>query len=267
LQLQICLYGLRQSGYHWHSHLDSTLTNLGLTKTTADPCLYRSEDGNTAVLIYVDDIILVGTTPMIDKLKKGIGDKMDFTDDGSINWFLSVKYEYNIERGTLNMSQSAYAREILANARMENCKPAATPMTDRLYSSDEPLSNDDAKAMALVPFRRLPVVGGLMYLTTCTRPDLCYAVNQLCRHMASPRPEHWAALKRTLRYLQGTKNLGLCFNRQEHTSITGYSDADWAGDIQTRKSTSGFCFIMAGACITFRVMTQRCVALSTYIYS
>ena len=102
-----------------------------------------------------------------------------------------------------------------------------------------------------------------MYLSVCSRPDIAFAVGSLARHSAKPGKSHWTAVKRVLRYLSGTINQGIIFRRSESASIVGYSDADWAGDRQDRKSTSGYLFQIAGGPISWRSKKQDTVALST----
>ncbi|KAG3230861.1 hypothetical protein PI124_g24042 [Phytophthora idaei] len=115
--------------------------------------------------------------------------------------------------------------------------------------------------MKNVPYRS--AVGGLMYLMVATRPDLAAAVGVLSQFAADPCPTHWQALKRVLRYLQATPTHGLEFSREDSCGVCGYSDADWAGDIESRRSTSGYAFMMNGGCISWGSKKQRTVALSS----
>jgi len=103
-----------------------------------------------------------------------------------------------------------------------------------------------------------------MYLATCTRPDIAYAVGTLARFSSKPNQTHWVAAKRVLRYLKGTANLGIIFSGgDEPRSCVGYSDADWAGDKEDRRSTSGYIFQIAGGPVSWRSRKQDTVALST----
>ena len=104
------------------------------------------------------------------------------------------------------------------------------------------------------------VVGSLMYLSVCTRPDIAYAVGTFS---SKPGKSHWMAVKRVLRYLKGTVNYGIIFKGGERKNLMGYSDADWAGDRQDRKSTSGYLFQLAGGPISWRSKNQDSIALST----
>ncbi|XP_062103976.1 secreted RxLR effector protein 161-like [Humulus lupulus] len=116
--------------------------------------------------------------------------------------------------------------------------------------------------MDKVPYSN--VVGSIMYLMVCTRPDLAYAISVLSKYMANPRKEHWEAMKWVFRYLLGSTEMGLKFTKKLNcTLIEGYNDADYAGDRDNRKSTSAYFFLVEGNCVSWIVQLQPVVALST----
>ena len=106
-------------------------------------------------------------------------------------------------------------------------------------------------------------VGSLMYLSVSTRPDITYAVGNLARFCSKPTKAHWTAMKRVLRYLKGTVNYGIRYSQKSSSDCVGFSDADWAGDIDDRKSTSGYLFQISGGPVAWKSKKQSCVALST----
>ena len=106
------------------------------------------------------------------------------------------------------------------------------------------------------------VVGSLMYAMLCTRPDICYAVGLVSRYQSNPGEAHWKAVKRILRYLKGTMDYSLCYQGKD-LLLRGYTNADWAGDVDERKSTSGFIFLLGNSAISWSSKKQTCVALST----
>ena len=106
-------------------------------------------------------------------------------------------------------------------------------------------------------------VGSLLYLATKTRPDISFAVSNVARHCSRPTEKHWSAVKRIFRYLCGTKDFGIMYSKQKLFNCIGYSDADFAGDHNDRKSTSGYCFVISGSLVAWRTSKQTCVALST----
>ena len=105
-------------------------------------------------------------------------------------------------------------------------------------------------------------VGSLMYAMMCTRPDICFAVGLVSRYQSNPRREHWKAVKRILRYLKGTMDYCLCYQGSD-LRLIGYSDADWGGDLDQRKSTSGYVFLLNKGAISWSSKKQTCIALST----
>lgn len=266
MELQKCIYGLRASGRHWNRHLHQTLLKLGFKQSNADPCLYlrvSKERTFAAIIIYVDDILVTATDTDMVEIKDALKSNYPIKDAGPLSWFLGCSINYDRRKGMLSISQTEFAKNILSRAKMTSCNPVSVPITERLTIPEEPPSQDELQELKNIPYRS--VVGALLYLAVCTRPDLAYTVNQLTRFLSAPRLVHWQAAKRALRYIQGTKTLGLHYQRSDTTdfNLLGFSDADWAGDTDTRKSTTGFCFTLASATISWRVQTQRCVALST----
>ena len=264
VRLVKCLYGLKKSGRHWHLHLRATLIKMGFRQSEADPCLFLRDGGTLLILMYVDDLMIAGPDKAVEEVVTALKAAYELTDHGQLAWFLGCAVDYDRDNGTLALGQPAYIADILHRANMGDCKATTTPMVDRPSEAATPPSQEEEAILRKIPFRE--VLGALLYLSTCTRPDITFAVNQIARFTSRPRLEHWTALKRVLRYLQGTRGNGLLFRRsavQEALRIDGYADADWAGDATTRKSTSGFIFTAAGAAIAWRSQAQRCVALST----
>ena len=138
-----------------------------------------------------------------------------------------------------------------------NCKPVSTPAD--INSHLEPSTNDSE---LVDQTNYMSAVGSLLYLSTKTRPDIAYAVENVPKYCSKPNNKHWNAVKRIFRYLKGTIDLGIsyCNNKYE---LVGYSDADWAGDRNDRKSTSGYRFLLHNTIISWRSVKQSCVALST----
>ena len=149
-----------------------------------------------------------------------------------------------------------YTKEVLQKFQMENSKPVAIPVeagTKLVKASEESqLFNQKTFKSA---------VGSLLFLSTKTRPDIAYAVGNVARFSSKPTTQHWCAVKRIMKYLKGTLNYGLLYDTTG--DLTGYSDVDWAGDLDDRKSTSGYVFKMSGAAISWNSKKQTCVALYT----
>lgn len=180
------------------------------------------------LLVYVDDLILTGNHEhtnqfFIDCLNKEFAIK----DLGELNYFLGLEVTYTTNGLFLN--QSKYAREILDRAKMMDAKPVYTPLSSNIsFTSDGELYPD--------PTHYRSIVGALQYLTI-TRPDISYAVNQVSQFLHAPTLTHFQEVKRILRYIKGTLAFGLSFTKPSHQSLIGFSDADWARCLETRRST------------------------------
>jgi hypothetical protein len=158
-------------------------------------------------------------------------------------------------KGGLWLGQTKYIADLLEKFGMAACKPSKTPMDPGLTLEKEGPAIEEG-----TPYARL--VGVLMYAATHTRPDIAFAVGVLSRHMAEPHQQHWLAAKRVLHYLAGTPEYGLMFTKEGGKSITAYGDADYAGDVLGRKSTSGTVVLKNGAPLAQKSKLQTTVATS-----
>ncbi len=190
--------------------------------------------------------------------KAALAKKFEVVDNGNIDYFLKMAITRDRQSRTLMISQPNYVETILTKFGMLDCKPVATPM-DANASFDK-LSDED-KRFDRTTYQQ--AIGCLTYLATRTRPDIAASVGILARFMADPGPAHWSAVKRILRYLQGTRNYGLVFVGGDQDTLLGYSDSDWAGDIITRRSTSGYVFQLGQSTISWCSKRQQTVAKSS----
>ena len=261
-RLKRSIYGLKQSPRCWNHALDGQLKKMGFNQGASDPCLYISLDSEGVtflVVVYVDDIVLGGKSKTkMNAVKEELSQNFEMKDLGPLHHFLGAEIIQDQLTRVIWIGQPSFTEKILRKFDMYDCKPVGTPVNPdvRLVSGES--SNDSCNQQLYQA-----VVGSLLYRSTKTRPDIAYAVSSVARFCACPTKEHWTAVKRILRYLKGTSNLGLLYRDNTPTEITGYSDADWAGDIGDRKSTSGYAFLLGGAAISWKSNKQTCVALST----
>uniref|UniRef100_H3H7U1 Integrase catalytic domain-containing protein n=1 Tax=Phytophthora ramorum TaxID=164328 RepID=H3H7U1_PHYRM len=258
LELVKAIYGLKQSSRVWNETFDEFMCSIGFQVSAFDPCLYiKVVDGQCVlVLVYVDDVLITGSSPeLISRTKTDLKTRFEMTDSGKCAFVLGIELVDGPD-GSVTMCQRRYVDDILKRFAMDECKAVVSPvdMSTRLVPSD-------AATKVNAPFRE--AVGALMHLMTATRPDIAYAVGYVSRFMENPQEEHWVAVKRIFRYLQGTKTHGICFKPGDKVDFRGYSDADWAGDLADRKSTSGYTFMLMSAPVSWGSKKQSSVSLST----
>ena len=257
LRLKKALYGLKQAPRAWNSRIDKYFQEKGFTKCPYEHALYvKEKDGDILIVcLYVDDLIFTGSNPsLFEEFKRVMIKEFEMTDIGLMAYYLGIEVKQK-EEGIF-ISQESYAKEILKRFKMNDCKPISTPVECGVKLS----KYDEGEDIDPTFFKSL--VGSLRYLT-CTRPDILYAVGLVSRYMENPKTTHFKAAKRILRYIKGTINFGLLYSFSNDYKLVGYSDSDWGGDVDDRKSTTGFVFFMGDTAFTWMSKKQPIVTLST----
>ena len=266
-KLKKSIYGLKQSARCWNTTLDEYLKSVGYRKGNADGCIYvksmKVVNGHISFVIlgvYVDDIIPVSNdTALLKAEKAALCERFEMVDQGEIHYLLGMSIKRDRESRTLTISQPNYVEKVLRKFGMENCKPVSTPLEpgrrfQQLSPNDEPFDVQTYQQ----------AIGSLTYVSTATRPDIAAAVGVLSQYMSKPSKDHWTGVKRILRYLKGTLKYGLKFSvHEEEPELFGYSDADWAGDVDTRRSTSGYVFQIGTSTVSWSSRKQATVAKSS----
>jgi len=186
----------------------------------------------------------------------------DMKDLGATRHILGMEIFRDRSNGKLWLSQQKYVEKILLRFGMNNVKPVSVPLAShfKLSSSLCPNTHEEKEYMSQIPYAN--VVGCLMYAMVCTRPDISHAVGVVSRYMANPGKEHWSAVKWVLRYLRGTSSYCITYNKSSEF-VCGYVDSDFVGDLDKRRSTSGYVFTLAGGAISWMPKLQNIVTLST----
>ncbi|XP_059076124.1 uncharacterized mitochondrial protein AtMg00810-like [Cryptomeria japonica] len=233
-------------------------TSLGFCKNDADSNIYFkvSNDEMLILVLYVDGLFLTGKDELIIRCKKELASEFEMKDLGLMHYFLGL--EVWQRSNEIFPSQGMYTIDILKRFRMMDCKPMSTPMESNLKKLSVSAANSDFAD----PSKYKQLIGSLMYLVN-TRPNICYVVNALSQFMSMPKHVHLVAAKHILRYLRGTVGYGLKYPLKSPITLESYSDADWAGSVKDRKSTSGFFFNLGSAVISWACRKQSSVALST----
>jgi len=239
-KLQRSLYGLKQAPRCWNKKFKNMLRNFDLKETKADPCVFVSNKNNQllTVAIFVDDGLIAATNnELVDTMVNYLKDNFE-TKEGELDHFLGIEIDQRPD-GSIFIHQSSYCKRILERFNMEEANVLHIP-ADPQHSLDPNLSG--SLEAGEVPYRES--VGSLLYLSQITRPDITFAVNLVSRYLEKPLTIHWNAVKRIFKYLKGTFNYGLIYDSSVTPKLRGYSDADYAGDTITRRSTSGFIFMV-----------------------
>ncbi|KAG7584504.1 Reverse transcriptase RNA-dependent DNA polymerase [Arabidopsis suecica] len=256
VKLQRSLYGLKQSGRMWYNRLSDYLLKKGYVYNEICPCVFikKSPSGFVIIAVYVDDLNIIGTQKEIDDARTHMKEEFEMKDLGKTKFCLGLQIEH-FQDGIF-VHQSNYTKRIIKRFYMDKAHPLSTPMVNRSLNVD----NDEILGPE-VPY--MSVIGGLMYLANCTRPDIAFATNLLARYNSSPTHRHWNGIKHIFRYLQGTIDLGLFYPRNSAFGLVGFADAGYLSDPHKSRSQTGYVFTIGGTAISWRSQKQTLVATSS----
>ena len=263
------LYGLKQAPRMWWIKLDSYLQSIGFTRGTADHSIYvqRSDQELVILTVYVDDLLIISNKmSAVERTKRELKRKFEMSDMGEAHYILGIRITRDRAMRKVYLSQEKYVKNILKKFGMEDCKPISTPLevNQGLSKSMSPQTARDREYMATIPYRQ--AVGSLMHAMIGTRLDICYAVGAVSQFMSDPGKEHWTAVKRILRYLQGTQDYQLELSGSDNSTtvvLHGYCDADWGSNPDNRRSVSGYAFSLGRGTINWSSKRQPTTALSS----
>ncbi|GAA0149146.1 transmembrane signal receptor [Lithospermum erythrorhizon] len=213
------------------------------------------------MLVYVDDILVTGNRLSdVHSFISALSSHFVTRDLGEFNFFLGIEAVKQSD-GALLLSKKQYMIDLLKKANMLNCKPVSTPMSTSA-SMDEASLADIPSSTSVDPTLYRHLVGSLQYLTL-NRPDLFFAVNRVFQHMHALTAKHFGLVKRILRYVKSTIELGLLITPSSDFTIQVFSDADWAGSSSDRRSTGGYVVYLGSNIVSWQSKKQRTVARSS----
>jgi transposase InsO family protein len=248
------LPGLRQVGRNWHEMFTQWLQRNGFTQCPVDPCLFYTASRDMFVSTHVDDCLF---GPVDEDTYQILLKKLeaDFkVTSGLLSWFLGIAITQD---GThIVMSQEQYALRVLKRFSMDDCATVSSPMIISANSVE-----DNTGAVDLKLYRS--AIGSLIHLAKWTRPDLAFAISYCARAMAKPTELYWTYVKRIFRYLRKTASHAIAYKKGVTASLIGYSDSDFANCSTSRKSISGFVFVVDKGPISWKSSKQELVATST----
>jgi hypothetical protein len=233
-RLRKAIYGLKQAPRAWYTALKNAILQLGFHNSKADSSLFIYSQGSiiSYFLVYVDDLVITGNnSTFVASIIKQLGAKFSLKDMGLLHFFLGI--EVVPTQAGLFLSQHKYVGVLLSNTNMSAAKDVSTPFSTsqslKLVDGTAPVDSSD--------FRR--IIGSLQYLSL-THPDMSFAINKLSQFMHKPTQTHWTATKRLLRYLKQTIFHGIQISKSGLPLLTTFSNADWAGNVNDRTSTSAY---------------------------
>jgi hypothetical protein len=236
-KLDNAIYGLKQAPRAWYSWLSTKLLQLGFEMSKEDTSLFIYAKGKVTIflLIYVDDIIVTSSSSeAITSLLSDLRSDFALKDLRDLHYFLGIEVK-KVKDGEILLTQKKYAADILAKAGMSKCKTVGTPLPmSEQYSTYKGTPLDAKEAT-----RYRSIVGALQYLTLI-RPDISFSVNKVCQFLHNPTSVHMMDVKRMFRYIQRTIKWGIQFLKGSFLMVSAFSDADWAGCPDVRRSTGGF---------------------------
>jgi hypothetical protein len=258
VRLKKALYGMKQSARCWQEHLLAIMQELGYLRLSSDQCIYINSQGEEIIIvaIYVDDLFVFSESPAsADKFCDSLGEQVKLRKLGRPNKIIGMQIDY--EESFIKIHQADYVDEILTRFGMTDAKPCKTPIVD--------MSEKEIMESPPLPSNKeyMEAVGCLLNLSNNTRLDIVYAISILSEKMQNPTELDWKRVKRVFRYLRGTRDFGLRYEKDIELSIQVYSDADFAGCETTRKSRTGILALLGNAPVIWMSKKQPLVTLST----
>ncbi|CAI7880644.1 unnamed protein product [Closterium sp. NIES-54] len=258
------VYGLCQAPREWHDTLRTTLAALGFAPSIADLSLFLRTDTSLSpfyVLVYVDDLVFsTADTEAMTLVKSELQKRHTCTDLGELGSYLGLQITRDRARRTITLTQSHMVHQVLQRFGFWYSSPQSTPLPTG-HSLSAPPSDESVEPSGPYP----ELVGCLMYLMTCTRPDLAYPLSILACYVAPGRhrPEHWEAAKRLLRYLCNTPGMGLVLGGRGPVVLTGHADTSWVDDLAMQRSSQGYIFSLGSGSISWRSTRSSSVLSSS----
>lgn len=256
-KLNRSLYGLKQSPRCWNSRFRQFLLEFNLEQSTSDSCIYFNHNNNETLIlaIFVDDGLIASSSVIkTNTLLQGLEQQFEITQ-GNLDYFLGMEI-IRYTDGSIHLHQLNYANKLISKFNLLDAKELSIPI-DRSHGVEHNLTTSDNQ----FPYRQ--AVGNLLFLSQVTRPDIAFAVNYVSRFLNNPTSVHWTMVKRIIRYVKGTTNFGLYYKSNVNLCLSVYSDSDYAGDLVTRRSTSGHVFMLGLSTVSWQAQRQSIVTLSS----
>jgi hypothetical protein len=264
MYIQQSVYGTKQGAHDWYHTFRDWIVTIGYTQSEVDPCVFQhtlTDNRKSYVGLYVDDILHFfpkGAEKEEKRFKDELKKAFKISEKGTPEWFIGLKITRCPKHRIIHLSQETKIEQLIVDFEMENCKAEPTPMIPDIKLEKEPQFEKRFNTKLYQA-----AIGSLIYIMTSTRPDIAFAVSKLSQYMAKPYDSHWKAVKRVIKYLKSTKELGITLGgHHSEERVDGYADADWAND-KDGKSITGTVIFYNNSIVTWKSKKQSTVALST----
>jgi transposase InsO family protein len=264
LKLKKSLYGLKQASRLFNELVTDFLLSIGFIQCMSDTCLFYffTDDGSICIIcVYVDDLLLCSTTEaMGDIITRKLEERFNVKDLGAFSHILGMEVTISEDRHTIELGHIQYITDMLVKYNMDvlNSNPIPMNAEFKLFKPTDEPDDDEIQYMANFPYREM--IGSLMYLMICCRPDLSVCVTACAKFCSNPRRIHADAIRQIFQYLVGTTKLGITYTKQTDVGppiLSGYCDTDWASqDLDLRKSYLGYVFFMSGGPISWKGLKE-----------
>ena len=256
LKLKKSLYGLKQSPRYWGIMISDFLLSIGFTRCTSEPCMFIRDKGKDMILIYVDDaIISCESEERINEIIKLITSEFELGENGPLDWYIGSAIEDNGD--SLFIHQKDYIMKMLTTYDYDITKTLETPLKEKYAILKDP--EDEL----FHNFKIKEKLGSLMFTAVSVRPDIAFAVSYIARFTTHPSAEVCRAINHVFGYLAGTMELGINIVREDNSELIVYCDADYAGDTNDYKSTTGVLVLIGLTIVGWYSSKQTTVAQSS----
>ena len=262
------IYGMKQASCIWNKTFNSAILGWNFIRLSCEWCVYmrRSPTGTIIFSVYVDDIFSAASSVAEnDHFAELLKSRWEISKLGPAKFALGIAFSRNRSAHTITLSQTTFIDKIMHCFNLGDAHPCDTPMVAglNLHHPDKtiPTPPEVVAWQAHTPYHAL--VGALNYVTIGTRPDIAFAIGRLSSFIDCYTPEHWSAAVRIIRYLKGTRTLGLTLGGKNLIHLVGYSDSNYANCAETSHSVSGYCFNLGSGAISWMSKKQRVVADSS----
>src|SRR6266851_2473904 len=257
LRLKRAIYGLKQAALAWWKPLDKSMGELGFTCLRSDSGIFVNKDQSIIVIVYVDDVLFLGTDKQkLLKIKELFMKQWECRDLGDAQEFLHMCIRQ--KDGKIYLNQTTYLQKVIEHFNLQNAKPALTPLPKGYQPS--PVKEN---ASVTLHSKYQQVIGSLLYIMLGTQPYIAFVVTKLLQFASNPTKKHLGKALYICHYLLGMPDYALVYDGPGNGRLLAYADSDWASDPITRKSTSGYVVKLAGAVFSWNTYAQKTVALSS----